>query len=68
MWIDVILPDEMKGCPYLANDVAEMYGMASETAAKKFCRLGCCPICSQLLIYEAKHKKKKRDTKPPDSE
>lgn len=54
-----ILPDELIGCPY-GTGLTEMYGMSSESAAKKFCRLGCSVNCPQFLIYDAKHKKKKR--------
>ena len=48
-----ILPDQIKGCPYITSNLAEICKMGSESAAKKFCKLGCSPICAQLMIQEA---------------
>lgn len=54
-----ILPDELTGCPY-GNGVAEMCGMGTEHAAKNWCRLGCSPICSQLMIQKWHHKQQNK--------
>lgn len=48
-----ILPDELLGCPY-GTGLANMCRMGSETAAKKFCRLGCSPNCPHFMIHDSR--------------
>lgn len=51
-----MLPDQIKGCPFLTSDLAEICKYGSEAAARRWCKGGCSLICAQLMIHEARRK------------